>query len=296
MLLDQKKFLNSTSIKCSSGKVFVTFTLTEKSLQTDGKFDVKNNDIANSRGSHCVTSPGKTSTRKSDFTTFSAKKKSPSRRRRDRERFRKFLEQKKRRKQTAAQSPQTQSQDSQLSVNSNTIHQPSVTRHRSLSAGHWESRCRSLSVGGYEEAEDIRTSPPAENIHGPFLEQHYNDCACPACVNEPSFDNMAAIFCGTRNCCYWCGTPPCQVAGGLKKCTQCKCVAYCSKGCQLADWNQRHRVECKIKLEAAHKSVSLLWNVRLRHKSHTHRLAAYRSRIRENALLISPHIGMVSVT
>ncbi len=242
----------------------------------------------------------------SNTTTTKKKKKTPSRRRRDRERFLKFLERKKQRK---AQKEQL----SQSSISSLPVSQcapqcappveavatvpdpPTVTRHRSLSVGHWESRYRSLSASGHKEVEDIRTSPPAENFHGPFLQQCYNDCVCPACVSEPSSENMAAVFCDMRNCCYWCGAPPNQVVDGLKKCTKCKCVAYCSKGCQIADWNQRHKVDCKMNLEAAHKAVGLIWNVRTRHRSHIHRLASYRSRIGENALLISPYIGIVSV-
>ncbi len=151
-------------------------------------------------------------------TTFSPKKKSPSRRRRDRERFRKFLEQKKKRKQTA-KSPQ-QPQDSQLSLNSNTPHQPTVTPPQSR---------RPLSDTACKEVEQILSSPSPENFCGPFLEKHYDDCACAACTSEPSYDTMANVFCDLRNCCSWCGAPPCDVAGGLKKCTQCKCVAYCSK-------------------------------------------------------------------
>ncbi len=215
-------------------------------------------------------------------TTFSPKKKSPSRRRRDRERFRKFLEQKKKRKQTANSPQQSHSQDSQLSLNSNTTH-PSQSR-------------RPLSDIACEEVKEILASPSPENFSGPFLEQHYDNCTCAACTSEPSYDTMAGIFCDLRNCCYWCGAPPGDVAGGLKKCTQCKCVAYCSKPCQFADWKQRHKEQCKLNVEATHRAVELQWNIVNRHTARTVKLAAYSSRIRENSLLISPYVGIISRT
>ncbi|CAG9461828.1 unnamed protein product [Pedinophyceae sp. YPF-701] len=41
-----------------------------------------------------------------------------------------------------------------------------------------------------------------------------------------------------------CEAAGCDAREGLRKCTQCTCVMYCSKECQKSDW-ERHREECK---------------------------------------------------
>ena len=96
--------LGSSTAKFSQEKgLLITLSYTPKSpLGDNGVTEKKDRNPHHQRhpASHMKPVP----------TTFSPKKKSPSRRRRDRERFRKFLEQKKKRKQTANSPQQSHSQ------------------------------------------------------------------------------------------------------------------------------------------------------------------------------------------
>ena len=56
------------------------------------------------------------------------------------------------------------------------------------------------------------------------------------------------------------------------------------------------KVKVAEMLEATHRAVELQWNIVNRHSARTVKLAAYSSRIRENSLLVSPYIGIISRT
>ena len=42
-----------------------------------------------------------------------------------------------------------------------------------------------------------------------------------------------------------CSNPACTSGVGLKKCSGCKVVRYCSKKCQKNHWKISHRFECR---------------------------------------------------
>ena len=44
-----------------------------------------------------------------------------------------------------------------------------------------------------------------------------------------------------------CGNGDCQIFNytELNACSRCKCVFYCSKDCQRADWKNRHKKSCQ---------------------------------------------------
>ena len=54
--------------------------------------------------------------------------------------------------------------------------------------------------------------------------------------------------------CSWC------FAGSVRRCGQCRAVAYCSRTCQRADWTLHHRMECSsMKDMAKAKTTPTLW-------------------------------------
>lgn len=61
---------------------------------------------------------------------------------------------------------------------------------------------------------------------------------------RPRRPGLACSFCAATN-----------VMEGLKKCAQCRSVAYCSRKCQVAHWKAGHKEECRqLAAEAAGQS------------------------------------------
>ncbi|GAV08427.1 hypothetical protein RvY_18118-1 [Ramazzottius varieornatus] len=54
--------------------------------------------------------------------------------------------------------------------------------------------------------------------------------------------------------CYRCGLNPHPVK--VKCCSGCQYAHYCSKECQVADWTDRHKMECKI---LGRKIITSMW-------------------------------------
>jgi hypothetical protein len=60
-------------------------------------------------------------------------------------------------------------------------------------------------------------------------------------IPKPTPEQM----CISRVVCFFCGASPLGEGIKLSLCGGCQCVAYCSRGCQAADWAGEHRLECK---------------------------------------------------
>ncbi len=97
------------------------------------------------------------------------------------------------------------------------------------------------------------------------------------------------MLCAQVACdCDACLIPAHQVTEGLKRCMRCKCVAYCSKSCQVAHWKQQHRPMCDKMWEAAEQATIakarahlVQRELRISHQSLIHCRAAYKSGIME---------------
>ena len=100
--------------------------------------------------------------------------------------------------------------------------------------------------------------------------------------------------------CQSCGISVAKVPGGLKHCIRCKCVAYCTKPCQVAHWKAGHKLVCKQMAETNDEATKqfesahlLQREIRFGHQSRIRWLAAFRSRTLDRSMLISPHIGII---
>ncbi len=144
-------------------------------------------------------------------------------------------------------------------------------------------------------------APPAEDYFDPYLKQHYDTCDCSPC--KPSFDISRDTIHYQRDikACDACAVSEVDVAGGLKRCTQCRCAGYCCKQCQLLHWKQHHKLVRKqmaVAASEASKSATQAYHVkrelRFGHQSIIRRQAAYRSGISNNVALVSPYLGITS--
>ncbi len=235
---------------------------------------------------------GKTGTlANSSPTQKPRKKKTPSRLRRDRARFREFVRKKKLRKQANTESANIKSpQDTQISKNPSQT-PPSKPCHRPLSA---------IAL---KEVEEFLLAPPAEDFHGPYLAQHCDSCECSPCSPSFDFTDSSCHYQRQIDECDACATPAGQITGGLKRCGRCKYVGYCSKQCQSSHWKKQHKLVCERMsfaaqeaTEAAFQSFQVQKELRFGHQLLIQRTAWYRSGISENASQVSPHIGVITMT
>ena len=252
------------------------------------------------------------------------KKKSPSRIKRDRARFRNWLAKKQERLKSRKQADtvsiaETESSlESQLSGSS--IHSPSSPELSSsspelpppsspeLSPSSPElspsrSPHKPVSADILKEVEEVLLAPSADDFFGPYQKDCYETCNCSPC--SPSFDisTEASQFVRDIFRCDACLIPADQAAEGLKRCMRCKCVAYCSKSCQVAHWKQQHKPVCdKMREAAEHATIAkarahlVQRELRISHQSLIHRRAAYKSGIMERLTLISPFLGVICPT
>ena len=220
---------------------------------------------------------------KPPVSAFSRKRKTPSRRRRDQKRFHQFLEKKKLERDRKKRSVSKHSvQCTPPSDKTASVHTPpslTIPSHRRLSDAQ------------FAEVEEILTAPHAEDCFGPYLKQAYTDCGCSPC--EPSFVKHISALRLDLDWCDACDTHVSEVPGGLKRCVQCMCTAYCAKKCQISHWKEVHKRECKQKQETAMKFLASQWELRLVHQSRVRRRAALFSRTRERFMLISPYVGII---
>lgn len=84
-----------------------------------------------------------------------------------------------------------------------------------------------------------------ENVLIDFINEIISDNNLPQLENHEDEDNITnEIFLGLGNqCCYNCYKPK-NEENSLFNCTKCKQVAYCSRKCQIMDWNESHKYEC----------------------------------------------------
>ena len=178
------------------------------------------------------------------------KKKSPSRQKRDRERFRKFLEKKRERKKgsfSARQSSEETLEATQLSrpVSDFSPHvqfsppedvtvavpEPSTVCLSSLdtqSAAYWCNPSPTVTLSGPAQMTDtLQTNVTPEETEVM--------CECFACAKLRTIKDPRD---GYYKACAYCKLPASEVENSLKPCSRCLYVAYCSRDCQSKDWKQ----------------------------------------------------------
>ncbi len=201
---------------------------------------------------------------KSGFCDFSATHptrkhhKTPSRRRRDRARFRAFLERKKQKKQQISATnsvPQTSnsqpkepmpqqgspSSEESVTVSSPILHTvPTITTTSpppELPSSSSDDSWITVSDDTPLESPTQPSATPAEPIPVPPQPQ--------ASVQHPyPFKTVQERFAELYTNCGHCQLPSGDCLGGLKPCSRCLCRAYCSKECQRNDWKQGHKQYC----------------------------------------------------
>ncbi len=188
--------------------------------------------------------------------------------------------------------------DSQLSESS--IQSPPSPK---LSPSASSSPHKPVSADIHKKVEEVLLAPSAEYFFGPYQKDCYETCNCSPC--SPSFDISTEACQYVRNIvsCDACLIPADQVTEGLKRCMRCKCVAYCSKSCQVAHWKQQHKPVCdKMRVAAEQATIAkarahlVQRELRISHQSLIHRRAAYKSGIMERLTLISPFLGVICPT
>ena len=88
----------------------------------------------------------------------------------------------------------------------------------------WKATCRRQGGGGAD---------------GDAAATHGGVCTCTTCQRRRACGAVCA-----NEACAASRHDPGLLNNNLKKCGSCKCVAYCGKQCQRADW-RRHKGECK---------------------------------------------------
>ncbi len=218
--IKHKKLGKSMIKESSSGGLTITLEYTSIVDKNCEK-----NDIAISRGRHFVAK------RKPVSSSPSTKKKTPSRRRRDQERFRTCLERKKERKQRKSQ-PVNQPVSVQClpppDVTITVCDPPSVTLGKHV------------SVSSVTVPTKPKTVPP---------------CPCDVCTTFQDIDP----FINQYKVCPNCGKLGTEESP-LKPCSQCLACAYCSRECQRKDWRENHKHKCDKNLGEKIRSAREAWN------------------------------------
>ncbi len=186
----------------------------------------KVNSTGHQRTTNSATSPSKSHCQINKHPV-SSKKKTPSRRRRDRERFRAFLERKKQRKSlqvtTPVSDPVQCSPPNEVTVT--VCDPPTVTF-----------------------GEPPTAPTPAEPTVTP-------PCTCDVC----SVFQDIMPFQEEYTACHNCGKAATEESP-LKPCAQCLARAYCTRECQRQAWKAKHKRECDAKLGEQIRRARKTWN------------------------------------
>ncbi len=196
------------------------------------------------------------------------KRKSPSRRKRDRERFRKFLERKREKKAGKTVSrdlpntsipPPVQPSDLATASNATAPNQcppppdssvtpvsPSVpidTSHPTAESPPSEVS-HSLAIGSSDssDSDSPDSDSGSETQDSPADMQDVCNCGycSPTIAEVINFDPLNMFI-----QCSYCEGHVSQFPRGLKQCSKCLSVAYCSRVCQSKDWKEGgHKADC----------------------------------------------------
>ena len=174
------------------------------------------------------------------------KRKSPSRRKRDRERFRVFLAKKKQAKQEArkVQDANPPVQCTPPSEVLDTVPEP-PTVNLSPQPPSQEARAP-VEDSPESSTEPLTTQKPA----GAY-------CLCDVCNRFNTKGSDTDPITEQHTACNKCGKPA-TFMEPLKPCSRCIICAYCSKDCQTADWSN-HKQHCKKETGDQAKELRAKW-------------------------------------
>ncbi len=182
------------------------------------------------RTTNCATSSSKSQSHRQTNKKHPAFKwKSPSRRCRDQERFRLFLERKKARKVQNAVSKQPSvaavqcPPPSELTVPAHIP--PTITLDKPPTADI-------PPTATLPQEPDIVSLPSPQNSLG-------SPCVCEICTVLKDVEPFSEEY----GSCHNCGKPNTDECH-LKPCAQCLGRAYCSRECQRGAWKTKHQAEC----------------------------------------------------
>ncbi len=219
----------------------------------------------------------------------SAKKKSPSRRRRDRKRFHEFLERKKQRKinhvassnnQESVSLQESVSKSSTAAVPSSPVQRtPPIDTHVTIEVP--ESITVATEIVPDPSAavvpspqsgpEEPTTAQEISPERGPEPESPVKRCICSVCRDFVDTDPLLSYHATCDNC----GTPN-TADNPLKPCARCMFRAYCSKVCQKSAWKAHHKAACSVEGGETAKLLRSTWTnsreIWLKHKLEPYKL------------------------
>ncbi len=183
----------------------------------------------------------------------SKKHKTPSRRKRDRERFHAFVERKKARKRNQKShdsaelcSPKTVSRvTSPVPVSVEVSPTATVTHEEPAQVSPTVSVTPQEETAGAHETSTDSVSEP---------ESPLTLCICSVCKHFDDTDPLLAYY----ETCDNCGTPNTE-DHPLKPCSRCRFRAYCTKECQKIAWRAHHKAVCTTELGEQARILKNCW-------------------------------------
>ena len=187
-------------------------------------------------------------------STPPGKKKTPSQRRRDRERFRAWLV---RRKSLQVQKTRNTSPDENKPVSSENYVQCSPP----LEATVRVAQPKSVTISGPTSV----TAPSEPDLRAP-VDLDCHKCICDLCSMFKDIDPFQKYHQSCDNC-----GKVATKEQPLKPCARCLACAYCGKECQTSAWKAKHKAECSKEIgeqvRAAKESWSSAREIWLKHKT-----------------------------
>ncbi len=236
------KILEERFIKECGTKVTVTLTFN----------DLEN--LPSNYHDHPSREPN-TSQRKPVSNTISRKKKAPSRIKRDRKRFREWLD----RRKDQQKSRKTSSENKTVSKEPS-FAQCSPPEDTTITV------CRPESVTIVKPVSPVVAPPepaPVTPAESDIHDSH--PCICDLCRTFIDVDPLKKYYQTCGNC----GKPATELQP-LKPCSRCLCCAYCGKECQTLSWKSKHKQECSKEIAEQVRAVRTSWTtakeIWLKHK------------------------------
>ncbi len=190
--------------------------------------------------------------RKPVSDSLHGKKKAPSRIRRDRERFRAWIE---RRKQKPRNTSPVKNRTVSKEPHFVQCTPPSNATIRVC-------RPQSVTIGNFPTV----TRPPEPDPIVIPVQSDSHPCICELCSQFEDVDPIRKYHQTCDNC-----GKPASNEQPLKPCARCLSLAYCGKECQTLAWKSKHKQECTKEIGAQVRAVKEAWisarEVWLRHRS-----------------------------
>ncbi len=204
------------------------------------------------------------------------KKKSPSRRRRDKARFREFLEKKRllKNRKTDLDAKTEISPQNGVSI-SGPIAQCTPPDDVEIPLEVPDTVTVTAQVP-QEPAITPETDPVIDRESAPAVSSPVSSpvqtCICSVCQPFVDKDPLVGYYAACDNC-----DAPNTEEQPLKPCARCLFRAYCSKKCQKAAWRAHHKEFCTVEAGETAKLLRSTWNnsreIWLRHKLEPHKLS-----------------------